>query len=37
VEIGDGHARVFVYNENDNIELRSNDTYDEAVALLQVT
>ncbi|CAF1075042.1 unnamed protein product [Rotaria sp. Silwood1] len=35
IKIGGGNARVFVQNDNDDFELRSNDTYDEAVALLQ--
>ncbi|CAF0842181.1 unnamed protein product [Rotaria sordida] len=35
IKIGDGNARVFLQNDNDDFELRSNDTYDEAVALLQ--
>ncbi|CAF1517584.1 unnamed protein product [Rotaria sp. Silwood1] len=35
IKIGGDNARVFVQNDNDDFELRSNDTYDEAVALLQ--
>ncbi|CAF3129720.1 unnamed protein product [Rotaria sp. Silwood2] len=35
VKIGAGNARVFVNSNNDDIELRSNDTYDAALTLLQ--
>ncbi|CAF3944826.1 unnamed protein product, partial [Rotaria sordida] len=35
IKTGNGNARVFLQNDNEDFELRSNDTYDEAVALLQ--
>lgn len=36
VKIGDGNTRVFVYDVNKDNELRSNDSYDEAIRLLEV-
>jgi hypothetical protein len=36
VKVGDGNARVFVYNNNDDVELRCNASYDEAILLLEV-
>ncbi|CAF1444085.1 unnamed protein product, partial [Rotaria sordida] len=35
IKIRKANARVFLQNENEDFELRSNDTYDEPVALLQ--
>ena len=31
-----GHTRVFVYNTNNDTKLRSNNSYDEAIKLLEV-
>lgn len=36
VKIGDGSTRVFVYDVNTDNEIRSNDSYDEAIRLLEV-
>jgi hypothetical protein len=36
MQIGDGHARVFVYDENNDANLRSNVSYDEGIELFKV-
>lgn len=36
VKIGDGNTRVFAYDVNNDWELRGNDSYDEAIQLLEV-
>ena len=36
VKFGDGSTRVFLYKDNDDNELRSNNSYDEAIELLEV-
>jgi hypothetical protein len=36
ISVGDGHARAFRHDDIGRFELRSNVTYDEAVALLKV-
>lgn len=36
VKVGGGNARVFVYDDNNHVELRSNVSYDETVKLLEV-
>ena len=36
VKVGDGYARVFIHDDNNDVQLRSNDTYDEAMHLLEV-
>lgn len=34
--MGNGNARIFVYDANNDTELRSNRTYDEAIGILEV-
>jgi hypothetical protein len=36
VKIGDGNARIFVYDINNDVDLRSNVSYDETIKLLKV-
>ncbi|CAF3898928.1 unnamed protein product [Rotaria sp. Silwood2] len=35
INVGEGHTRVFVYDNSNDVELRSNDSYDEAIRLLE--
>ena len=36
ISVREGHTRVFVYNTNNDTKLRSNNSYDEAIKLLEV-
>jgi hypothetical protein len=36
INVGDGHARAFRHDDSGRFELRSNYTYDQAVALSKV-